>query len=162
MDWSQSQWLLWVGVAITAGVAEVFTLNLVFAMIAGGALVAAVAAAVTGNVVLATALFAVSSGVLLVGARPALLHYVRTSAPPALMHSAALVGRTAQVLAEVSSTDGRVKLDGETWSARLSVPGGVLEVGSLVQVVQIDGATAVVTSARSESSEPPEPPALSR
>jgi membrane protein implicated in regulation of membrane protease activity len=63
------------------------------------------------------------------------------------MHTAALVGRTAEVLSEVTDSDGRVKLGGEIWSARTLPAGRTLEVGSLVRVIRIDGATAVVDAA---------------
>ncbi len=61
------------------------------------------------------------------------------------MHTAALVGREAEVLAEVSATGGQVKLGGEVWSARSDQRGVTLEVGSHVHVLRIDGATAVVS-----------------
>ena len=54
------------------------------------------------------------------------------------------MGRDAEVLVEVTPTSGRVKLAGEVWSARSVASTYPLEVGSTVQVVRIDGATAVV------------------
>jgi membrane protein implicated in regulation of membrane protease activity len=60
------------------------------------------------------------------------------------MNAAALVGQDAKVVVEVTPSSGRVKLAGEIWSARSAAAGYPLEVGSTVQVVRIDGATAVV------------------
>jgi membrane protein implicated in regulation of membrane protease activity len=48
------------------------------------------------------------------------------------------------VIVAVTPVSGRVKLAGEVWSARSVAGGYPLEVGSTVQVVRIDGATAVV------------------
>jgi membrane protein implicated in regulation of membrane protease activity len=59
---------------------------------------------------------------------------------------AALVGRRATVLERVDGNGGRVKLAGEVWSAR-SYDGSVIEVGASVDVVEIQGATALVFAA---------------
>ena len=45
---------------------------------------------------------------------------------------------------QVDDHDGRVKIDGDVWSARSMNPGEVIAAGEQVMVVQIDGATAVV------------------
>jgi membrane protein implicated in regulation of membrane protease activity len=140
-----SLWLLWLGLALVAGVVEIFTLNLVFLMIAGAALVGGAVEAATDKPLLAVIAFAIASGVLLAGVRPPLLHYSRRGGPAALTGVAALVGRQAVVVREVTGSDGEVKLAGEFWSARAEQPGHPLEIGSTVNVVQIDGATAIVT-----------------
>jgi membrane protein implicated in regulation of membrane protease activity len=56
-----------------------------------------------------------------------------------------LVGRTAKVIQTVTSNDGRVKLAGETWSARTSEDGAVCQPGQEVRVVSIEGATVIVS-----------------
>lgn len=56
----------------------------------------------------------------------------------------ALKGRQALVLETVDASGGRVKLAGEVWSARSYAPDQVFEPGSQVDVIDIDGATAVV------------------
>jgi len=160
VDWlDDTQWLLWVAVAILAGVVEVLTLDLIFLMVAGGAFVAAVTAAFGAPLALSVLVFAGSTAALLLLARPPLLGYSRRSAPEVAMHTAALVGREAEVLAEVTATGGRVKLGGEVWSARADQRGETLEVGSHVHVLRIDGATAVVSSLppRPELPAPPDP-----
>jgi membrane protein implicated in regulation of membrane protease activity len=139
-----AQWLVWLGIALAAGAVEIFTLSLVFAMVAGGALVAAAVAGLTGSLPLAVLAFAASTGLLLVAVRPSLLRLSAQQGPASLTGVAALVGRTAEAVEEVSAHGGRVKLGGEIWSARTHRVGEVLEPGSLVEVVAIDGATAVV------------------
>ena len=146
MDWiGNTQWLLWVAVAILAGLVEVMTLDLIFLMVAGGAFAAAVAAALGVPFALQVLLFAVATALLLVAARPPLLRYARDNVPSVATNAAALVGRDAVVLVEVTPSAGRVRLGGEVWSARAVHKGLVLEVGSTVHVVRIDGATAVVS-----------------
>lgn len=148
------QWLLWLGLALAAGVIEVFTLSLVLAMVAGGALAAAAVAALTGNAIAAVVAFAVSTGLLLVVVRPPLLHYASRSGAATTTGVAALVGKPAEVVTPVTVRDGRVKLAGEIWTARSVAGGNPLEAGSVVYVTQIDGATAVVSPL------PPDPAAL--
>jgi len=140
-----AQWLLWLGLALVAGVAEIFTLSLVFAMVAGGALAAAVVAALTHSEVASVITFAVSTGLLVVGVRPPLLKFSRRDLPSTLTGTAGLIDREAIVVEEVTGRSGQVKLAGEVWSARASNSVGPLEVGAPVRVVAIEGATAVVT-----------------
>ncbi len=56
----------------------------------------------------------------------------------------ALKGRQAVVVERVDGRDGRVKLGGEIWSARSYDTSLVFEAGQEVDVVEIEGATAVV------------------
>ena len=144
MNLGEGPWLLWLALALAAGTAEVLSLNLIFLMVAGGGLAAAVVAAFGLGISVQAVVFAVITALLLVAARPPLLAYVRRSLPATAMNAAALVGQDAKVVVEVTPSSGRVKLAGEIWSARSVAGGYPLEVGSTVQVVRIDGATAVV------------------
>ena len=137
------QWLVWLGVALAAGVAEMFTLQFVFVMVAGGALLASLSAVVL-PVPVQLLVFAAATVGLLVAARPPLIRYARRSAPEIATGTAALVGRDARVLTTVSERGGTVRLAGEEWTARTPPGGRVLEVGSVVRVAAIEGATAVV------------------
>ena len=58
--------------------------------------------------------------------------------------TAALVGRPATVLEEVTGRGGRVRIGGEVWSARAYDETQVIPAGSTVDVMEIDGATALV------------------
>lgn len=153
-------WLIWVAVALVVGVLEVTSLQFVLVMFAGGALAAAGTALLGVPVEGQVITFALGSTVLLLGARPPLLRWSRRSAG-AVTGVAALVGSRAQVLVEVTHTEGQVRLAGETWSARTERPGITLPVGMDAYVQRIDGATAVVaaepTRPAVESSFPTEP-----
>ena len=58
--------------------------------------------------------------------------------------TAALEGARAVVLQRVDQNGGRVRIGGEEWSARSYMPDQVLEPGTQVEVVKIEGATALV------------------
>lgn len=153
-------WLVWVAIALVAGVLEVVSLQFVLAMFAGGAVAAAAAAGVGAGLVGQVMTFAIASAMLLLGARPPLLRWSRRTAG-AVTGVAALVGRCAEVLEEVTHAQGLVKLAGENWSARTDQAGQVLPVGMNAYVQRIDGATAVLSAepppAAAEPSSPTEP-----
>jgi membrane protein implicated in regulation of membrane protease activity len=138
-------WYWWIVAGLVLAVVEMLTVNLIFVMLALGAVAAAAAAAATGNIVLQALVGVAVAGGALVFVRPVALrhlslpHSVRTG-------TAALVGSAGLVLERVDARDGRVKLGGEVWSARAYDPSEVLEPGTSVEVARIDGATAVVYS----------------
>ena len=136
-------WIVWLIVAAVLGVAELLTTTLAFGLIA----VAAVAAAVVGAFHLSFALqlvaFAVAAAAGLGVVRPIAIKHVKQ--PPALRTgAAALVGRSAIVLEEVTDHSGRVRIDGEEWSSRPYDDSLVIPVGTKVDVMQIKGATVLV------------------
>ena len=138
-------WYWWLVVGLVLAVVEMLTVDLIFVMLAAGALVAALAALATGQLVIQALVAAVVSGGMLLVVRPVALRHL--SVPHAVRTgTAALVGSAGLVIERVDSRDGRVKLGGEVWSARTYNPHDVLEPGTPVEVARIDGATAVVYS----------------
>ncbi len=137
-------WLWWLGAALVLGVVEMLTVDLIFLMFAGGALAAGGVALLGGPLWAQLLAFAAVSAVLLLAVRPWALGYLKRSIPDTKTNIEAHVGRTAEVLMDVTDRAGRVKLVGEVWTARAAEPGAVLPAGTTVQVVRIDGATAVV------------------
>lgn len=139
-------WILWLCAALILALVEVLVVDLVFLMLAGGALAATVAAAAGAPLPVQVIVFAVVAALLLIAIRPWALRRFRTQTPEVATNTAALVGQPAVVTEAVSERDGRVKLDGEVWSARLS-GAGVLEAGTEVRVLRIEGAAAIVAPA---------------
>ncbi|NAZ77673.1 NfeD family protein, partial [Kineococcus sp. T13] len=135
-------WLLWIAAALVLGILELASLDLVFAMLAGGALAGAAADALGLGYVGQVLVAAAAAGLLLATIRPLLLRRLRMPAA-GTTNTPALLGRTAHVLADVSARGGLVKLVGETWSARAAA-GRSFAAGEDVVVVAIEGATAVV------------------
>jgi membrane protein implicated in regulation of membrane protease activity len=136
-------WLWWVGAALVFGILEMLSLDLVLIMFAGGCVAGAVAWALgapTGVQVLVAALVSV---LLLATLRPFLLKHLRERTPLIETNSAALVGQEAVVVSTVTLEGGRVKLNGEVWSARVDAV-ETIPPGTEVRVARIDGATAVV------------------
>ena len=140
-------WVAWLGLAVVLGIVEVTSLDLVFAMLAAGAVAAALTAMVTDNLVVQALVAILVSIAGLAVVRPVALRHMRT--PHAIRTgTAALVGERALVLEPVSRDAGQVKIKGEVWSARTYDPhASVIEAGRSVQIVEIDGATALVYEA---------------
>jgi membrane protein implicated in regulation of membrane protease activity len=137
-------WIVWLIVAAVLGVAELLTTTLAFGLIAVAAVVAAVVGAFHLSFALQLVAFAVAAGAGLVFVRPIALRHIKQ--PPQLRTgTAALVGRTAIVLEEVTDHSGRIRIDGEDWSSRTYVDDSpAIPVGAKVDVIQIKGATALV------------------
>lgn len=87
--------------------------------------------------------FLVVSVAMLVLVRP-IAYRQLSKGPQVRMGIEALQGATAVVQERVDGTDGRIKLKGEIWSARALHPDQVYEPGQQVDVVEIQGATALV------------------
>lgn len=133
----------WLVFALVLGGIEITTLDLTFAMLAVGALAGALAGGLGAPFLLQVIFAAVVAVAMLAVARPVALRHLRT--PVASRTGvAALVGKQALVLEQVDAHTGRIKLAGEVWSARSFDPHHVIEPGRTVDVVQIDGATAIV------------------
>lgn len=136
-------WIAWLLVAAAFGVAEFFTLTLAFGLLAAAAVVAAVVAGLGGPLLIQILAFAVTGAVGLLVVRP-IAHRHMKNPPLTRDGTEALVGRKAVVLQEVTAAHGLIKLAGEEWSARALDESQVIPVGALVDVMEIEGATAVV------------------
>jgi membrane protein implicated in regulation of membrane protease activity len=138
-----SAWVIWFVVAAILGIAEVMTLTFALGLIAVGALVAALTAVIDLPVVVQLLAFGVTSAAGIVVVRPIAARHLRQ--PPLLRSgTAALVGREALVLTEVTRHAGRVRIGGEEWSARAYDPTVVIPEGAEVDVLAIEGVTALV------------------
>ncbi len=140
-------WVLWIITAVVFAAGETMAAGGFFlAPFALGALVAAGAAAVGLGAAIPIAVFIVVSLLLLTIARPIARSHLRT--PIAIRTgTAALVGRDGLVVAAIEGPEnvGRVKIEGEVWTAR-GYDGEAIPEGARVQVVEIRGATALVSS----------------
>ena len=135
-----------VAAVIAAGllaIGEIATLGFFLGPIAVAAVLAAVVALVGGGLAAQWIVFVAASIATLLVLRPIARRHLRT---PAQIRTgtAALVGARALVLERVDGNGGQVKIGGEVWSARAYDEDEVIEPGARVEVMQIDGATALV------------------
>ena len=137
-------WLIWGLVAVALGIGEILTPGLFFlGPVALAALAATLAAALGGALWIDGVVFALGSFASLGFLRPIVRAHLRM--PHELRTgTAALEGAKAVVLQRVDGMGGRVKIGGEEWSARSYIPDEAFDPGAQVEVVQIEGATALV------------------
>jgi membrane protein implicated in regulation of membrane protease activity len=137
-------WLVWAIVAVALAVGEILTPGLFFlGPVALAAVAAAVVDALGAGTAVALIVFIVGSIASLALLRPIAKRHVRM---PALARTGtdALVGRRALVLRKVDAVGGRVRIGGEEWTARAYLEGESFPEGAQVEVVKIEGATALV------------------
>jgi membrane protein implicated in regulation of membrane protease activity len=137
-------WLAWAIAALLLAVGEILTPGLFFLGPVALAAVAAAIAAVAGAAVWLQIIVFAGASLASVGIlRPIARAHLHM--PAALRTgTAALVGAPAVVLQRVDQHGGRVRIGGEEWTARAFMPDQVLEPGTRVEVVKIEGATALV------------------
>jgi membrane protein implicated in regulation of membrane protease activity len=139
-------WVLWLIAAVVLAVGEIATMGFFLAPFAAGALVAALVSAAGTGTAITLIVFLLVSVAALAALRPIARSHRRM---PALNRTgtAALVGRQAMVVERIANNEGVgcVKLDGEVWTARAYDDDDVIEEGRRVHVVEIRGATALVS-----------------
>jgi len=139
-------WVIWLIAAAIFGAGEIATLGFFLAPFAGGALIAALVAAAGAGTLVSWVAFLVVSVILLAALRPIARSHRRQ--PPQLRTgTAALVGQSAIVVERISNDEGVgcIRIDGEIWTARAYDEDEVFDAGARVQVLQIRGATALVS-----------------
>lgn len=136
--------LAWLGAAVLLAVGEAAGGELIFLMLAAGALGGG-AAALAGAPVWGQALaFALVSVILLVGVRPLLRRRMLAALPEHDTNTAALTGRDGTVVEAVGAEAGLIELGGDTWTARPLLEGETFAEGEKILVHEIQGATAIV------------------
>jgi len=123
-------------------VAEMLTVDLLFASLAFSAFSAAAANAMGFDIAAQGVVFAVAAVISLFVLRPIALKNLKRSSPDQSTNVDALIGSPALALTAITDLTGQVKLNGEVWSARSE--SGSIPIDSRVEVVSIEGATAVV------------------
>jgi membrane protein implicated in regulation of membrane protease activity len=137
-------WVIWALLTVALAVGELLTPGLFFlgpVALAGGAatLASLLGAGAVGSLLVFIGGALASLGIL----RPIARRHLRL---PAISRTGtdALVGRQGLVTQRVDAKGGRVRIGGEEWSARAYVGDQVFVEGQTVDIIQIEGATALV------------------
>jgi membrane protein implicated in regulation of membrane protease activity len=146
----------WLAVAVLAAIGETFTMGLFLAPVAVAAVVTAGVAIFIPFLLVQVLVFAVLSLLGIGVFRPMVvetfgLHSTQVSGPVAQTH---LIGRRAVVTRAIDAGSGQIRVgEGEFWTARPYDPATSIPTGKRVEIVLVDGLTALVEPV-------PEPPAL--
>jgi membrane protein implicated in regulation of membrane protease activity len=139
-------WVIWLIVAVVFAVAEVVNLSFYLFPFAIGAAGAALVGVAGGGIAIELITFAVLTGVSFTVVRPIARRHINM--PPQIRTgTAALIGRTGIVTERVVNDEGvgRVRIDGEVWTARAYDEDQIIEAGTRVHIMEIKGATALVS-----------------
>jgi len=137
------EWVWWLVAAGVLAVGEIATLGFFLGPIAVAALLASLAALAGGGLAVQLVVFIIGSVATLGFIRPIAVRHLRT--PQRIRTGvAALVGQPAVVMVRVDAAGGQVKIGGDIWSARAFDDDEAYEPGDRVEVLKIDGATALV------------------
>jgi membrane protein implicated in regulation of membrane protease activity len=137
-------WVIWLIAAVLLVIVEVFTLTAAVGLLGGAALITALTAALGLPVPLQLVVFAGSSVAGVVLLSPLARRHLMSARSGVPFGVDALVGKPGYVVQEVTGRAGRVRIGGEEWTARAMDETVVIPPGTTVDVLQIDGATAVV------------------
>jgi membrane protein implicated in regulation of membrane protease activity len=139
-------WLIWLIAALILAIGEIATTGLFLGPFAVGALIATLLAAAGAGATIEWAVFLVVSVILLAALRPVARAH-RRSRGQLKTGTARLVGQRAMVVERIANAEGVgcVRLDGEIWTARAYDDDEVFEPGTRVHVLEIRGATALVS-----------------
>ena len=136
-------WVWWMIAAGVLAVGQIATLGFFLGPIAIAATLAAVVAVIGVGLAGQWIVFIAASLASVLVLRPIARRHLKT---PASLRTgtAALVGRPATVVQRVDGTGGQVKIGGEVWTARSYDEDDAFEPGARVEVMKIEGATALV------------------
>jgi membrane protein implicated in regulation of membrane protease activity len=137
------EWVYWMIAAGALAAGEIFTMGFFLGPVAIAALLAGIVALTGVGLAVQFLVFSVASVASLALLRPIARRHLHT---PAQLRTgaAALVGARAVVVERVDADGGSVKIGGEVWTARPYDEDSVIEPGVRVDVMKIDGATALV------------------
>jgi membrane protein implicated in regulation of membrane protease activity len=133
---------MWLGAAGALLVAEMLTVDLLYASLAFSAFMAAIANGLGFEMAAQGLVFGLAAALSLFVLRPIALKHLKKRPADFATNVDALIGAPAVALTEVTVHDGQVKLSGEIWSARSQ--GALISKDSMLEVVAIEGATAIV------------------
>lgn len=138
-------WHIWLIIAGVCFVIEMMTTGfLVFWFGAGAILTMLVSFIFPDNILLQTSIFVVSSTLLIFLTKP-LVNKLQKSDKKVATNAFSIIGKKGIVIQDINEAHniGQIKVNGEVWSAK-TTDGSVIEKGTQIDVVEIDGVKAVV------------------
>ena len=136
-------WHIWLILAGVFFVIEAFTVGFLVFWFGIGALLAMIVSIFTDNVIIQSAVFIISSTILLFFTRPFINKFSNNNNVQTNAYS--IIGKKGIVTKTIDpiSGNGQIKVGSEVWSAK-SLNDSKIEEGLEVEVVEIDGVKAVV------------------
>ena len=136
-------WQIWLIIAGVCLIGEIMTNGFLVFWLSIGALLSMVVSFFTDNVIIQTAVFVISSAILIFATKPFVKKFAKTK--DVKTNAFSIIGQNGIVTKDIDSINskGQVKIDGETWSAvgknDMDIP-----KGTEIEVVEIKGVKAIV------------------
>ena len=136
-------WQIWLIIAGVCLIGEIMTSGFLVFWLSIGALLSMVVSFFTDNVIIQTAVFVISSAILIFATKPFVKKFAKTK--NVKTNAFSIIGQNGIVTKDIDSINskGQVKIDGETWSAvgkdDIDIP-----KGTEIEVVEIKGVKAIV------------------
>lgn len=142
--------IIWLVVLILTVVIEFCTLGLTSIWFSGAAVVAIALSLFDIPWYFQLAAFILVSILLLVLTRPIAVKYFNNRIEKT--NADGIIGQSGLVFEEINNiqTTGRIRVNGQDWSARSADPEAVYKVNQIVKVVSIDGVKAIVEAIKEQ------------
>lgn len=139
-----SPWTIWLIIACFFIVLEIFTAGFFIIWFGISALLALVFSLVFPELIIGQVIVWLIFSVLLVLLTKKFADKVTPANVPTNVYS--VIGKKANVIAEINDekSTGQVKVDGDIWSAKTEEFNEIIPVGSIVEILKIDGVKVVV------------------
>ena len=136
-------WQIWLIIAGVCLIGEIMTTGFLVFWLSIGALLSMIVSFFTDNVIIQTAVFVISSTILIFATKPFVKKFAKTKDVKTNAYS--IIGKNGIVTADIDSINskGQVKVDGETWSA-VGKDDIDIQKGTEIEVLEIKGVKAIV------------------
>ena len=136
-------WQIWLIIAGVCLIGEIMTTGFLVFWLSIGALLSMIVSFFTDNIIIQTAVFVISSAILIFATKPFVKKFAKTK--DVKTNAFSIIGQNGIVTADIDSINskGQIKVDGETWSAigknDMDIP-----KGTEIEVLEIKGVKAIV------------------
>ena len=136
-------WQIWLIIAGVCLIGEIMTTGFLVFWLSIGALLSMIVSFFTDNVIIQTAVFVISSAILIFATKPFVKKFAKTKNVKTNAYS--IIGKNGIVTTDIDSINskGQVKVDGETWSA-VGKDDIDIQKGTEIEVLEIKGVKAIV------------------
>lgn len=137
-------WQIWLIAAGIFFVAEIITLGFLIFWLGIGALLAMIVSFFTSNIIIQTAVFVISSAILIFATKP-LVNRITKNDKTISTNVYSIIGKSGLVIEDINLVEckGQIKVDGEVWSA-ICNGNSTIQAGTEVKVLEIRGVKALV------------------
>lgn len=136
-------WQTWLILAGLFLILEIFTVGFLVFWLSIGSLFAMLISFLTDNIIIQTAVFVISSGLLILITKPFVKKFTENDSTKTNVYS--LIGKKAVVIEDIdwATGSGQIKFEGQVWSARTTEQVNIPK-GTEVEIEKIEGVKTFV------------------